>query len=244
MTATTGVKTKGKYLAIVTARAGSKRVPGKNIRELCGKPLFVWSVDAARACAQIARIMVSTDSAEYQRIAVEAGAECPWLRDPALSRDDSTSADVVQDVLERLGADIENYNGLVLLQPTSPLRSPADISSAIALMEENDAPAVVSVSKAECPPAWIGRVPQDLRMDNFIDPKYCGSANSHGDWWRLNGAVYVIGIAEFIRAHDFMPPGTLAYRMPRERSVDIDNEFDFELAQFLMERSQSAPRHS
>jgi CMP-N,N'-diacetyllegionaminic acid synthase len=156
------------YLAIVTARSGSKRLPGKNVRPLCGKPLFVWSVLAGLACSKIARIIVSTDSAEYQRIAIAAGADCPWLRDSALAADSTSSADVVKEVLDRLGDEVQKYRGLILLQPTSPLRTVEDISGALALFESRNAPAVVSVSEAECPPIWMGQLPDSLLMDQFM----------------------------------------------------------------------------
>lgn len=224
-----------KYLAIVTARSGSKRLPGKNVRNLCGKPLFVWSVLAGLACPKIARTLVSTDSAEYQRIAIEAGADCPWLRDPALAADSTSSADVVKEVLDRLGDEAIQYRGLVLLQPTSPLRTAEDIGGALALFESRNAPAVVSVSEAECPLAWTGQLPTDLVMDEFVQAQFRGLRSQDlGAWYRLNGAIYVIGIEEFRREHGFMPRGTLGYEMPRERSIDVDTAFDFNLAELLM----------
>ncbi|MBY0340731.1 MAG: acylneuraminate cytidylyltransferase family protein [Rhodocyclaceae bacterium] len=229
-----------KYLAIVTARAGSKRFPGKNVRDLCGKPLFVWSVLAGLDCPQVARTIVSTDSPEYQRIAIAAGADCPWLRDPALAADETSSADVVKEVLECLGEEVKQYRALVLLQPTSPLRTAEDISRALALYESRNAPAVVSVSEAECPPAWMGQLPADLAMDEFAPAQFRNLRSQDlGDWYRLNGAVYVIGIEEFRREHGFKPQGTLAYVMPRERSIDVDTAYDFELAEFLMRKEKA-----
>lgn len=223
------------YLAIVTARSGSKRLPGKNLRELCGKPLFVWSILAAQACPQVKRVIVSTDSPEYQRIALEAGGECSWLRDPMHATDTSSSADVVGEVLDRLGEEVLHYRGLVLLQPTSPLRVAADITGALKLFETRNAPAVVSVSEAECPPAWMGQLPSNLVMDAFVPLQFRNlRSQDMGIWYRLNGAVYVIGIDEFRREHGFKPAGTLAYVMPRERSIDVDTEFDFKLAALLM----------
>lgn len=230
-----------KYLAIVTARSGSKRLPGKNVRELCGKPLFVWSVLAGLNCPQVGRTIVSTDSAEYQRIAIDAGADCPWLRDLSLAEDETSSADVVKDVLDRLGEEVKRYRALMLLQPTSPLRTSADICGALALYEARNAPAVVSISEAECPPAWIGRLPANLVMDEFVTAQFRGLRSQDlGDWHRLNGAIYIIGIDEFRREHGFKPQGTLAYVMPRERSVDVDTAFDFELAEFLMSKKCGA----
>lgn len=224
-----------KYLAIVTARSGSKRLPGKNIRDLCGKPLFVWSVLAGLNCPQVARTIVSTDSAEYQSIAVAAGADCPWLRDPALAADETSSADVVQDVLDRLGDEVKQYRALVLLQPTSPLRTSEDVSGALTLYEKKNAPAVVSVSEAECPPAWIGQLPADLLMDEFVPVQFRGLRSQVlGTWYRLNGAIYVIDIAEFRREHGFLPRGTIGYQIPRAHAVDVDTIFDFKLAELLM----------
>lgn len=226
-----------KYLAIVTARSGSKRLPGKNVRDLCGKPLFVWSVLAALQCARVARIIVSTDSPEYQRIAIAAGADCPWLRDPALAVDTASSADVVRDVLDKLCDEVHGYRALVLLQPTSPLRTAADINGALELYEARDAPAVISVSEVECPPAWMGQLPENLEMDEFLPTQFRNLRSQDlGDWYRLNGAIYVIGIDDFRREHGFKPSGALAYVMPRDRSIDVDTAFDFELAEFLMSR--------
>ncbi len=230
-----------KYLAIVTARSGSKRLPGKNVRPLCGKPLFVWSVLAGVNCPRITRTIVSTDSQDYQRIAIAAGADCPWLRDLALAADETSSAAVVKEVLDRLGDEANQYRALVLLQPTSPLRTAQDISTALDLYEARDVPAVVSVSAAECPPAWIGQLPSDLVMDSFVSTQFHGVRSQDlGDWYRLNGAIYVIGIEDFRREHGFSPQGTLAYVMPRERSIDVDTAFDFELAEFLMSRKGRA----
>ena len=223
------------YLAIVTARSGSKRLPEKNIKKLCGRPLFVWSVLAGLECPKIERVIVSTDSPVYQEIAIKAGAESPWLRNPRLATDTTSSVDVVRDVLEQLGDDAQRYRGLVLLQPTSPLRNAMDVTHALDLFETRHASAVVSVSETECPPAWIGQIPTDLVMDDFISPEFRGIRSQDlGKWYRLNGAIYIIGINEFMNKNTFMPPGTLAHIMPRERSVDIDTEFDFNFAAFLM----------
>ncbi len=226
------------YLAIVTARMGSKRLPGKNIRNFCGKPLFVWSILAGLECPKVARVLVSTDSEEYQQIAIGVGAECSCLRPSELAADDTSSADVVSEMLERLGEQVSDYRGVVLLQPTSPLRTVEDISSAITLFEMRKAPAVVSVSLSECPPAWLGKLPSNLVLDEFISSRSSGLRSQDlGEWYRLNGAVYVVNTQVFLSEHTFMPPGTVGYVMPRERSIDVDTEFDFRLAELLMVNS-------
>lgn len=225
------------YLAIVTARSGSQRLPNKNIRDFFGKPLFVWSILAGIECPEITEIIVSTDSEKYQKIAISNGATCRWLRTAALASNEATSADVVKDVLDSYPEVSEKFKGLVLLQPTSPLRTAEDISAAIRLYETTGTPAVVSVCEAECPPAWIGQLGPEQLMDVFISSKYKGLRSQDlGCWYRLNGAIYLIGIDEFKHEHDFMPMGTKAYIMPRERSIDIDNESDFNFALALKSR--------
>lgn len=224
-----------RYLAIVTARSGSKRLPGKNIRNLCGKPLFVWSVMAALECQKISRTIVSTDCHEYRNIAIEAGADCPWLRDKELSGDSASSVEVVLDVLKHLRGDINQYRGLILLQPTSPLRNSLDINGAIQLFEYHNAPAVVSVSETECPPYWMGQLKNSLLMDEFTPTSIRNlSTQNLNVWHRINGAIYIIDINKFIHEKDFIPKGTLAYQMPRERSVDVDTQFDFDMAELLL----------
>lgn len=226
----------GKYLAIITARSGSKRLPNKNVLDFCGQPLFIWSVRAGLECPEVADTVVSTDSAHYQSLAIRAGASCPSLRSPGLSTDSASSADVVKDVLDHYKNGVEEYSGLVLLQPTSPLRTAVDVSAAINLHRRSGAPAVVSVSDAECPPAWIGQLGPDLCMDDFVRPEYRGlRSQDFGTFYRLNGAIYVIGIEAFRAEHGFMPKGALAYIMSRERSLDIDTPFDFLMAGLLME---------
>lgn len=224
------------YLAIVTARAGSKRLPNKNGLDFCGRPLFIWSVNAGLECPEVAKTLVTTDSPEYQALALAAGASCPRLRSPKLSSDQASSVDVVADVLDCEDG-THSYTGLILLQPTSPLRTADDISAAIQLHQSTGAPAVVSVCEAECPPAWIGQIGTDLRMDDFIRPEFRNLRSQDlGTWYRLNGAVYVIGIDDFRSEQGFMPQGTVAYIMPRMRSIDIDTAHDFELAQRVMEQ--------
>lgn len=225
----------GQYLAIITARSGSKRLPDKNIMNFCGQPLFIWSVRAGLECPEVADTIVTTDSAQYQSLAVQAGAECPYLRSPELSSDSASSADAVKDVLDHCENGAEGYSGLVLLQPTSPLRTAVDVSAAINLHRSSGAPAVVSVCEAECPAAWLGRLGPDLRMDDFVRPEFRGVRSQDlGTSYRLNGAIYVIGIEAFRAEHGFMPQGTLAHIMPRERSIDIDTPLDFLMAELLM----------
>lgn len=221
-------------LAIVPARAGSKRLPDKNIAEVGGVPLLVRAIRSAQGCPGIVRTVVSTDSERYQHLAIEAGASCPTLRSATLAADTTTSADVVLDVLNREDPQGTLYKAFVLLQPTSPLRSSVDVSSALELFMTSGGNAVVSVSEAECPPAWIGQLSADGMMDDFVRPASRGLRSQDlGAFYRLNGAIYILDCARFRANPDFMPPRTRAYVMPRERAVDIDNATDLALARAM-----------
>ncbi|WP_186424488.1 cytidylyltransferase domain-containing protein [Pannonibacter sp. I15F10I1] len=222
------------FLAIITARGGSKRLPGKNLLPLRGKPLIAWSILAAQAAPSVGAIYVSTDCAEIQSVSAGLGARCPDLRSPELSTDTATSAAVVHDVLDRLAPELDAYAGLVLLQPTSPLRQAQDIEAAIALYRQGGAQAVVSVCEAECPAPWVGQLSEDGMLDSFVRPEFKGRRSQDlGLWYRFNGAVYVIGFAAFRAENGFMPKGTRASIMPRHRSVDIDTAVDLRIAEAL-----------
>ena len=229
------------YLAIITARSGSKRIPHKNIMILNGKPLLSWTIMASLGCEKIKRTFLSTDSYKYQKIGIEMGADCPWLRESSLSEDNTTSEDVVFSVLEKIGKEnLEKYNGLILLQPTSPLRKTSDINNAIELYEKSKAPAVVSISESPCPPHWIGELENDLLMNKFFNPKiHSNSIIPSKSCYRLNGAIYIIDINIFFKEKNFRPIGTKGFIMPKERSIDIDDRFDFKIAEFLMNSNES-----
>jgi CMP-N-acetylneuraminic acid synthetase len=133
-------------LAVIPARAGSKGIPGKNIRPLNGRPLLAYSVDAARESRTVTRVVVSTDDEEIARVAREAGAEVPFLRPAALAGDAVPMLDTLQQVVAALkSADAYCPDIIVLLQPTSPLRTAAHVDAAVTLLLETSADSVVSV---------------------------------------------------------------------------------------------------
>ncbi|HKW84805.1 MAG TPA: acylneuraminate cytidylyltransferase family protein, partial [Burkholderiaceae bacterium] len=151
----------GRLLAVVPARGGSKRLPRKNVRPLGGRPLIAWTIEAAHASGVLDDVLVSTDDEEIADAARQCGAQVPWLRPAALATDTATSAAVLQHALAWYEAKRGAVSGVVLLQPTSPFRSPASIRGAVASFlgqPEDDRHAVVSVSPAAQHPAWSFRL--------------------------------------------------------------------------------------
>lgn len=224
-------------VAIITARGGSKRLPGKNILPLAGVPLLAWSVNAAVDYAGFADIIISSDSDQYCDLALAHGATRAIKRSPELSSDSATSFDVVLDVLDRERQDGRNWTQFVLLQPTSPFRTADDIAQAMALFEGRRPEAVVSVCETECPVEWTGRLDPDLGMSEFVAAtKSNRRTQDLPKSYRLNGAIYCLNVAAFKAQRSFVPAGALAYAMPRSRSIDVDTEEDFAIAEFLASR--------
>lgn len=223
-----------KNIAIIPARAGSKGLPDKNIKLLNGKPLLQYSVEAALGSGCFDKVMVSTDSEKYAEIAREAGAEVPFLRSAYTSTDKASSWDMVEEVLdgyERLGWTFDTF---CLLQPTSPMRTAEDIARAYGILREKNAFAVVSMTELEHPLSWCGLLGQEDSLDGFIKKSGTAQRQAQDIYYRPNGAIYIAAIPEFMRDHFLYRAGSYAYIMPKERSIDIDTEFDFKLAEFMM----------
>lgn len=217
-------------LAIITARGGSKGVPRKNIRMVGGKPLIAYSVEAARSASCVDRVILSTDDAEIAETAVRFGCEVPFMRAPELASDEARSADVVLDALARC----PGYDYFVLLQPTSPLRTAADIDACAAASLSADAPVCVSVSEVEESPFWMYRISNDQMLSPILPPTNAARRQDLEKIYSLNGAVYFADTAFFVQNKTFLTPSTIAHIMPPERSVDLDTLADFSFLEFLI----------
>ncbi len=227
-------RTKLKNIAIIPARSGSKGLPDKNIMQLNGKPLLVYSIEAALSSGCFDTVMVSTDSEEYADIARNGGAEVPFLRSAATSSDTASSADVILEVLDRYETQGRTFDTFCLLQPTSPLRTDADIVESYRIMSDKSAYSVVSVTELEHPLSWCGQLGEDNSLDGFLERAENVQRQAQKAFFRPNGAMYIAEVKGYRKDQYFYSTGSYAYIMPRERSVDIDTEYDFRLAEFLM----------
>ena len=224
-----------KILYIIPARAGSKGLPGKNIRLLGGKPLIAHSIEAAKASAFKGIVLVSTDSEEIALIGKKFGAEVPFIRPAELSTDSACTVDVLLHAINFYKLQHVFFDYIVLLQPTSPLRTSLDIDTAFQLLAEKNAHAVVTVCESEHHPAWSNVLPENGSMKNFLREEIKGKNRQQlPKSYRLNGAVYISKTDVLEEQKGFIHDGTVACIMPSDRSVDIDNEIDFKLAELLM----------
>ena len=215
-----------RVIAIVPARAGSEGLPGKNVRSLAGRPMIDWTLQAAAASDLIDRILVSTDD---PRVAERAAVPAEVIARPAeLS---GSQASVIDAIAHALDAADERPDYVVLLQPTSPLRTAADIDAAIRLCDQTGAPAVLTVSPTLKPARFHGVLGDDGRLT--LDPPRAGEAVV------LNGAVYVGRPERLFADRTFLTEETRALVMPPERGWDIDTLYDFVIAEALFPHAQA-----
>lgn len=220
-------------LAVIPARGGSKGVPRKNIRDLGGKPLIAWTIEAARGSRYIDRLVLSSEDAEIIKVAREWGCDVPFVRPDELAQDDTPGIEPVMHALSCL----PGYDYVVLLQPTSPLRTHKDIDSCIEACVSSAADACVSVTEPDKSPYWMYTVDTRGKMSPLI--KTGESILRRQDLpkaYALNGAVYVAATAPLAGSRSFLTENTVAYTMPKLSSIDIDTEADLFIAEALLTR--------
>ena len=223
-----------KHLAIIPARSGSKGLPDKNIKPLCGVPLMAYSIRTAIESKKFDRIMVSTDSEKYADIAKNYGADVPFLRSEELSGDTAGSWDVAREVVDRFSERGEEFDTICLLQPTSPLRLAEDIIAAYKLYLEKNADNIIGVCEAEHSPIWMNTLDADLKMDGFVrDDVSKLNRQQLETFYRINGAMYIRKVST-LKSGDSIYKNSFAYIMPQDRSIDIDTELDFIMAESIM----------
>lgn len=213
-------------LGLIPARGGSKGIPRKNVLPIAGKPLIAWTIEAALAAESIDRVVVTTDDAEIVAVSADHGADVPFLRPANLARDETPGIDPVLHAIDAL----PSYDTVVLLQPTSPLRTAGDIDAAVAM---GGAGAMV-VGVTEAPHAgWIFPMDADGRLDMNTDQP-AARRQDMAKRYALNGAIYVARCDALRKRRSFLTASTLGYAMPAERSVDIDGPLDWRLAELLL----------
>jgi CMP-N,N'-diacetyllegionaminic acid synthase len=225
-----------RYLIIIPARKGSKRLKGKNLRPMNGKPLITHTVEAAQGCGLNATLCVSSDSSKVLQTASRHGVDVPLARPEHLSDDFARSSDVILHAILACRSRGLSFDAVMLLQPTSPLRTAAHIREAALLFEQRSATTVVSVCALDHSPSWTMRLDDSCSLDDFSGGVgWSKEPITGGSYFQLNGAIYISRLDAFLKHESFFPGyGSFAYVMSRECSVDIDDLVDFRLAEMLM----------
>ncbi|MCS4044615.1 N-acylneuraminate cytidylyltransferase [Salinibacter ruber] len=221
-------------IGVILARGGSKGLPRKNIRDLAGKPLIAWTIEAGHASSLLDRLILSSDDEEIMAVAEEYGCEVPFQRPAELAQDETPSVDALLHALDQ----VESHDYIVMLQPTSPLRTSTDIDATITKCYEANAPACVTVTKTDKPPQWMYTLRDDHRMEPVLDQEEPVTRRQDApDTYVLNGAVYVARTSWLLERKTFKTDKTLAHKMPKHSSVDIDDKLDLMLAEELINKN-------
>lgn len=225
------------FLAIIPARAGSKRLPNKNIRPLLNKPLVAWTIEAAMASRHIDEVIVTTDDQIILDIAKRYGVEAPFLRPDFLASDTATSFDVIKHTIDYYNQKGRSFDYVILLQPTSPLRTEKHIDGAISFLSNKNADAVISVTEMPHSHLWANSIPENKDMSHFLDESLKNKRSQDLEKsYTLNGAIYICETQKLIREKSFfLKEKIFAYCMDKNVSIDVDDRFDFDLCQFLLE---------
>jgi CMP-N,N'-diacetyllegionaminic acid synthase len=221
-------------LAVITARGGSKGLPRKNLVDLAGKPLLAWSIEAAQQSRYIDRLILSSEDDDIIAVAEKYGCDVPFRRPAELATDAAPIDPVLIHALDHLEG---TFDYVVLLQPTSPLRTAADIDGAVELCVTRRAPACVGMCESPKPVEWMYRVGDDSIVNPVVGEIVTSRRQELPATFVINGAVYVARVEWYRRHRRFLCPDTIAWRMPRERSIDIDSEDDLIIARALASRA-------
>lgn len=221
-----------KVLAVIPARGGSKGVPRKNIREVGGKPLIAWTIESAKKSSYIDRLIVSSEDAEIIDTCQKWGCEAPFVRPIELAQDDTPGVEPVLHAVETLN---EKYDYVVLLQPTSPLRTTKDIDGCIELCHIQGASSCVTVCESAKSPYWMYRLDEKNSLCKLFSGDFVNVRRQDlPKVYVLNGAVYVVTVEWLKHVKSLVGDTTQAYIMPSERSLDVDTEFDLQFLEYLL----------
>jgi len=217
-----------KILGLIPARGGSKGVKDKNLKNLLGIPLLGWTILEGKKSKYLDKLIVSSDDIRILDEARKWGCDSPFDRPKELATDESPTIDTVLHILTHM----PEYEYVVLLQPTSPLRNHEDIDRCIEFCFEKNASYCVSVSESRESPFWSYYEDSD-KLKAVVQGNSYIRRQDLPPTYQINGAIYFAQAARILKDKKFLTPETLAYKMPQERSIDIDSEEDFEYIEFL-----------
>jgi CMP-N,N'-diacetyllegionaminic acid synthase len=219
-----------KILGLIPARGGSKGIVRKNLSQLCGKSLLAWTIDEAKKSKYIDRLIISSDDQKIIEEAIKYDCEAPFVRPKKLAADDTAGIDVVLHAINKL----PEYDYVILLQPTSPFRLFTDMDDCISLCLSKNADSVVSVNSIQERPAWMYRIDGKGYMRAFLSAeKALNMRQNCEQLYVLNGAVYCAEKNFLLSKKTFISEETIAYIMPVERSIDIDENADLCFAEYM-----------
>lgn len=232
---------KGKtFLAIIPARGGSKGIPRKNITVVNEKPLIQYTIDEAKGSKYIDKIIVSTDDEEIAKVSEKCGAKVPFLRPKELATDEAKTIDALIHVIAELGKRGSEYDYLVVLQPTQPLRKCWHIDEAIEKIVEKEEDSLVSISKVKDHPILMRTIDENGTVKNLLSVNSTIRRQNFPDYYKVNGAIYINKIDGNLSRHTSLNDNKLAYIMGRDFDLDIDTPTDLEFFKYILSKENGA----
>jgi len=231
-----------RILALITARGGSKRLPGKNLKLLGGKPMIVWSIDAAKNIGEICDILVSTDDPQIAAVSLAAGAQVPWLRPAELATDNASSVDVSLHALDWYEKNRGPVDGVLLLQPTSPFRTPRVICKGIELFHGNSLETILAVTRIHVHPKWVLKLEGQHLLPYATGSEPVPLNQDLPQVYIATGSLFLIAPAVLRSSRSFLGAKAIPLEIesPHE-ALDIDTEWDFKIAEMVANNLQEFP---
>lgn len=228
-----------RIIAIIPARAGSKGIKDKNIRDLCGKPLLAYSVEVAAQCDYIDEVFVSTDSTVIQQTAQRYGADVPFLRSRELASDEAKIIDALLFTLDKLKEQGQEYDYVMLLQPTQPIRTVGLLREIIEKMIDEDLESLVTICPVEECPILMRTMDEQGRLTSILHTTSTVRRQDFPTFYKVNGSVYMNKINGNFNKSTSLNDNAYGFVMPTKESIDIDTMRDFEKAkQYIRECGQ------
>lgn len=222
-----------KVLAIIPARGGSKGIPKKNIKAVSGKPMINYTIEAARECDYIDKVIVSTDDEEIAEISMKAGAVVPFLRPDELAVDDAELIDVVMHAIEFYERKAERYDIIVLLQPTSPLRTSEDLQKALEYYMRKGEKSLLSISEVSEHPKMMRKFNDENELQKMLGEDGDGTESGSKKYYKVNGAIFINSMSELSEKTKF-ENNVMGYVLSKEHGIDIDVPEDVVVAEYYL----------
>lgn len=217
-----------KVLAVIPARGGSKGIPKKNIKAVSGKPMINYTIEAAKECEYIDKVIVSTDDEEIAEISMRAGAIVPFLRPDELATDDAKVIDVVMHAIEFYERKAERYDIIVLLQPTNPLRTSEDVKKALEYFMRKEQKSLVAVSEMDRHPALMRQFDKKNELSGVLPEE-----ETKKKYYMINGAIYINSMSELSNSTD-LNNNRMGYVLPQEHGIEIKKPEDVVAAEYYL----------
>ena len=223
-------------LCIILARGGSKGLKNKNIKNFFGKPLIHYTIKPIIESGMFNKVIVSTDSEKIKRASLKSGAEVPFLRPAKLSNDNASYKDALRHSLDWVKSNYGVYENVLYAYPTNPLRKAHDFKVAFKLLKEKKSDLIISIVEDNHPIFWSNKLKKNFSMKNFVKEKYCKNRQKLPKTYHVDGSIWLGKWDVFYKKKNFYSVNSHAMIFDKKRSIDIDTEFDFMIAEKKYEK--------